>query len=275
MENLEIKFICSDELTDMLIAEISLIGFDIFEQNNDGFVTFHLDVNYDLSEIEEIISRYKSLGEIQYSTEIIKKVNWNKEWESNYAPIEVNNKVYIRASFHPPKDGFETEILINPQMSFGTGHHETTRLVIGLMMQENWVGQEVMDAGTGTGILAIYAKIKGAKKVVGFDIDDWCIENSIENAELNNISGYSFNQGTIRDQSLYLYDTLIANINRNILLDEMEEYTKYIKKGGALYLSGFYLEDSQIIHEKAEENGLIYSTHASLNRWCAMKFIRN
>ncbi len=275
MENLEIKFICSDELTDMLIAEISLIGFDIFEQNNDGFVTFHSDVNYDLIEIDEIISRYKPLGEIYYSTEIIKKVNWNKEWESNYSPIEVNDKVYIRASFHPPKEGFETEILINPQMSFGTGHHETTRLVIGLMMEENWVGQEVLDAGTGTGILAIYAKIKGAKKVVGFDIDDWCIENSIENAELNNISGYSFNQGTIREQSLYSYDTLIANINRNILLDEMEEYAKFIKKGGALYLSGFYLEDSQIIHEKAEEYGLTYNTHASLNRWCAMKFIRN
>ncbi|MFM1913848.1 MAG: Ribosomal protein methyltransferase [Bacteroidota bacterium] len=275
MENLEIKFICSDELTDMLIAEISLIGFDIFEQNNDGFVTFHSDVNFDLTEIDEIISRYRPLGEIHYSTEIIKKVNWNKEWESNYSPIEVNDKVYIRASFHPPKEGFETEILINPQMSFGTGHHETTRLVIGLMMEENWVEQEVMDAGTGTGILAIYAKIKGAKKVVGFDIDDWCIENSIENAELNNISGYSFNQGTIRDQSPYSYDALIANINRNILLDEMEEYAKFIKKGGALYLSGFYLEDSQVIHEKAEEYGLTYKTHASLNRWCAMKFIRN
>lgn len=273
MENLEIQFSCSPELSEILIAEISLLGFDIFEETNTGFTTFHSDKEYPLDEINEIISRYQNLGEIKIATKIIQKVNWNKEWESNYSPIEVNDQVYIRASFHPSKPGFETEILINPQMSFGTGHHETTRLVIGLMMEEKWENQEVLDAGTGTGILAIFARLKGAKKVVGFDIDDWCIENAIENAELNHLDNFSFNQGMIKDQIPHQYDTLIANINRNILLQEMADYVRFIKPGGALFLSGFYLEDVRIIQEEAEKNGLIYATHATLNNWCSMKFI--
>ncbi len=273
MENLEIQVICDAELVDILIAEMSVLDFETFEENENGFLSFHPDPNYDIQNLQFLVEKYASLGNVEFLSQQIEKINWNKEWESNYSPIEIQDKVYIRASFHPPKPAIETEILINPQMSFGTGHHETTRLVIELMMEENWEGQEVLDAGTGTGILAIYASLKGAKSVLGFDIDDWCVENALENAALNPINHFTFQQGTIKDQKSYLYHSLIANINRNILLQEMEEYVKFIRPGGHLYLSGFYLEDCPVIQESAESFGLTYQTHKTLNNWCAIKFI--
>jgi ribosomal protein L11 methyltransferase len=171
----------------------------------------------------------------------IKKENWNEEWEKNYDPIEVGDQIFVRAEFHPPKKNVPYEIIINPKMSFGTGHHETTAQMLALQLKVDHKDKEVIDIGSGTGILAIMAAKLGAASVAATDIDDWCIENAIENFEINRIVPSFVKKGEIASLQLKEnYDIVLANINTNVLLSEMEHYVSLMRPKAQLLLSGFY-----------------------------------
>jgi ribosomal protein L11 methyltransferase len=260
---------------DILLAELGEINFDIFEDSDTGLIAYCQTNLFDLALFSEVIQKYEVLGPISFQINEIEKQNWNAVWESNYDPIRISNQVFIRANFHASEPGYAMEIVINPKMSFGTGHHETTFLMTQALFELELAGKSVLDAGTGTGILALVATKLGAKGVKGFDIDPWSIENSNENAGLNQCEDIIFVEGTIANESMKKYDVLLANINRNILLSEMHEYAKRIVDGGLLLLSGFYVEDVPIILESAIGNGLIFKAQTEKNQWTCLKLIKS
>ena len=262
----------SPEITDILMAELGEIGFDIFEDLDSGIAAYcPMDI-YDAGLANEILDRYRFLGSIDVVFNDIKKENWNAVWETNYDPIRIANDVYIRASFHEPDPSVPIEIVINPKMSFGTGHHQTTAMMVAALLEIELTNKSVLDAGTGTGILAFVALKRGASRVHGFDIDVWSVENSIENAGLNNCESVTFSQGTIREEDATPYDVLIANINRNILLDELAEYAKRIVPSGYLFLSGFYVSDVSMLEEAARVLGFTLQTQAEKEQWACLRF---
>jgi ribosomal protein L11 methyltransferase len=272
MTTQQIIISASPEQVDILLAELGEIHFDIFEDSDTGVIAYCQTDLFDQTLFSEVIKRYEALGPISFQINEIEKQNWNAVWESNYDPIRISNQVFIRANFHESEPGYAMEIIINPKMSFGTGHHETTFLMTQALFEIKLQGKSVLDAGTGTGILALVAMKLGAIDVKGFDIDPWSIENSIENAALNQCADIVFIEGTIINESLKKYDVLLANINRNILLAEMQEYSKRIVDEGILLLSGFYAEDVPMIIGSAIENGFIYMNQTEKNRWTCIKF---
>jgi len=259
------------EITDILMAELGEIGFDIFEDTDSGMKAYCPLDQYDASAAHEIIHRYQFLGPIEVQEAEIEKQNWNAVWENNYDPIRISDQVNIRASFHEPDPTAALDIVINPKMSFGTGHHETTTLMVQAMFELSLAGKTVLDVGTGTGILAFIALKLGASRVHGFDIDPWSVENSIENAVLNDCESATFQEGTIRDEPEFVYDVVIANINRNILLDEISEYALRLQSGGYLMLSGFYAADIPILIEAALPLGLQLEAETSLRNWACLR----
>lgn len=272
MSTQQVRITASPDQADILLAELGEIGFDIFEDSDTGLIAYCQTDLFDLAVFKDLISRYQFLGPIEYEIQEIEKQNWNAVWETNYDPIRISDLVFIRANFHPSEPGYQMEIVINPKMSFGTGHHETTFQMSQALFDLDLAGKTVLDAGTGTGILAFVAKKLGASFVRGFDIDEWSVENSIENASLNACEDVEFDKGTILDESARMYDVLLANINRNILLDEMGEYAVRIVSGGDLLLSGFYTEDIPMLIERAEALGLNYVSQSKKNRWACLRF---
>lgn len=270
MATIQARISASAELLDILLAELGEIGFDIFEDTEEGFFAYCPEALFHSDDFQEVIDRYQAIGKIEVEMNRIEKQNWNHVWESNYDPIRISNLLFIRASFHDSEPGYQMELVINPKMSFGTGHHETTSLMVETLFTLDVVGKSVLDAGTGTGILAFVAKKLGAETVKGFDVDEWSVENSIENGALNDLSSIQFDLGTVRDQALVEYDVLLANINRNILLDEMAEYAKRIKPGGHLLLSGFYQEDVPLLLQEASDAGLSFIAEKEKNRWTCL-----
>lgn len=273
MDFIEIKLTCSQELSEMLLAELSYIGFDTFEETENGVNAYIEEGNFDEEALQEILNRYSALGNIAFEKQLIKKVNWNEEWEKNYSPIMIGDKCLIRASFHKVDKEYPYEIVIDPKMSFGTGHHETTSQVIEHQLEIDHSGKKVLDVGCGTGILAIMAKKLGAKEIAACDIDPWCIENSLENFEKNDAREIQVKEGTLKESGIQgKFDILIANINRNVLLEEIPDYSHCLQKGGYLLLSGFYEADVADIQELAEQNGLVKLKQTSKNKWAALTF---
>ena len=208
---------------------------------------------------------------ISYTIEEIEQVNWNEEWEKNFEPIDVDGNCHVRAPFHPKTEA-EFDIIIEPKMSFGTGHHETTHMMIQHLLETDVTNLKTLDMGCGTAILAILAEMKGAKPIDAIDIDNWCYLNSIENAERNNCSEITVYEG---DASLVVgkkYDLIIANINRNILLNDMQQYVDCLNENGTLLLSGFYTEDIPIINESCVNKGLTYIKQFERNNWVSLKY---
>ncbi len=272
MSTQQIVMTATPEQTDILLAELGEIGFSIFEDLEGGLIGYCETDVFDLSSFKEIIERYALMGEIKYQINQIEKQNWNDLWESNYEPIRILDLVFIRASFHDSEPGYAIEIVIDPKMSFGTGHHETTYLMSEAIFALPIQQMEVLDAGTGTGILALITKKLGANFVRGFDIDAWSVENSIENAALNLCESVEFSLGTILDEGFKPYDLLLANINRNILMAEMSEYALRIKPEGYLLLSGYYEEDIPLIRKSAEGVGMKWMDQKIKNRWACLCF---
>jgi ribosomal protein L11 methyltransferase len=219
---------------------------------------------------DEIINNYREAAQISLSEGLMPKVNWNEEWEKNYDPIEVEELVYVRASFHQPKEGFRHEIVINPKMSFGTGHHATTFQMLRHQGEVDHSGKRVLDVGSGTGILAIMAHLLGASQVEAFDIDDWCVDNGNENFDLNGLKT-RMGLGTIRQVNPQgPFDIVLANINKNVLLDEMEIYAALLPSQGYLLLSGFYTEDIEDLVQAALPFGLELLKKSSKDNWAAL-----
>lgn len=254
---------------------MSDMGFDSFLETEDGFEAYEEPDKLDRKSLEAIFQQYQQEANLSVQESIVPKVNWNEEWEKHYEPIEVEKTVLVRASFHPPKEDFPFEILINPKMSFGTGHHATTYLMIQLQLTVDHKDKMVMDAGSGTGILAIMAKKLGANLVVAFDIDEWSVDNGNENFHLNGFEDLEMNTGTISSlDPKGAFDIIMANINKNVLLDEMEVYSRKLKPGGILLLSGFYHSDIKDLIPPAKKAGLVLLGQETRNDWSALKLVR-
>jgi len=267
----EFAITCSLEFTDILIAEFSALGFDTFQENETGFTTYS-EGAFDTNLLVELVNQYSESAQFSYCVKATEKKNWNEEWEKHYDPIIIDKTCVVKAPFHTQLPSYPIELIITPKMSFGTGHHETTHLMLAEMLAVNFEGKKVMDVGTGTGVLAILAQKQGASSTFAFDIDDWCVENTIENAEVNNVT-ISVQNASIENLSLTTkFDIVLANINKNILLSQMEYYKKAINSGGVLLLSGFYETDLQDIKIKAEENGLVFQHHKVRNNWTMARF---
>lgn len=257
--------------TDILMAELSELGFESFVEQEDGFVAYIQKQDWNENILEDVYLLKQPDFNIKYHMEEIAPENWNQTWESNFNPINIDNQVYIRAPFHE-KSAIPIDLLIEPKMSFGTGHHETTHLMVQHLLQVDLNHKEVLDMGCGTAVLAILAEKLGATKVDAIDIDFWSYENSLENIERNHCQKISVYQGDATLLQQQQYDVIIANINRNILLQDMENYVKVLKNNGLLLLSGFYTEDIPYIEEKAMALHLQKITHTERNNWVGMRF---
>lgn len=270
MDYLEFKINCLEEFREILIAELSNIGFDSFLESEEGIEAYILHEGFDRVVFEDLIARYTIVGQIKVQESVLPKINWNEEWEKNYDPIPVDDLVYVRASFHPPVAGFRHEIVINPKMSFGTGHHATTFQMLRHQGQIDHYGKRVLDVGSGTGILAIMASILGASSVEAFDIDDWCVDNGNENFALNK-ANIQMGLGTIREVNPQgQFDIILANINKNVLLDESPIYAGLLIGGGYLLLSGFYREDIVDLEACTDTLGLKLIDQGSKDNWAAL-----
>ena len=258
--------------TEILIAELGYAGFESFVENEDGVIAYIQKEEQQESILDEIQILQSDEFEISYTIEEIAQVNWNSEWEKNFKPIQVDDLVSIRAPFHEKTD-HKYEIIIEPKMSFGTGHHETTHMMVQHLLSLDLEDKRVLDMGCGTGILAIFSEIRGAKFIDAIDIDEWCYENTLDNLELNNCKKVDVYQG---DASLLInkkYDVIIANINRNILLNDINIYTNCLNEKGVLLLSGFYQEDIPLIDAEASKHQLKLDSIIERNNWVALKYL--
>ncbi|WP_121665641.1 50S ribosomal protein L11 methyltransferase [Mesonia aquimarina] len=259
--------------TEILIAQLGEIGFESFVETENGLEAFILSSEFQLDQLEDIQILNSEDFKIEFTSEDIEQVNWNSEWEKNFSPILVAEKCQVRAPFHPKLDT-EFDIVIEPKMSFGTGHHATTHMMIQHILNENWNQKSVLDMGCGTGVLAILTAMKGAKPVEAIDIDNWCYLNTLENIERNNCTEISVHEGDVGLLKDKNFDVIIANINRNILLNDMGDYCEALNKNGALFLSGFYKDDLPVILEACKKLALKYESHLEREDWVAVKFVK-
>ncbi|MEQ9402227.1 MAG: 50S ribosomal protein L11 methyltransferase [Cyclobacteriaceae bacterium] len=267
MEFITIKVECSTEFSDILIAELFEIGFDSFQEFENGFEGSCDQTQFSQEALKSILKNYPKAN---WSIMEQEKINWNEEWEKNYDPITVDDKCLVRATFHIPEKDYEYEIVVNPKMSFGTGHHATTYQMLAFQMRLDHLNKKVLDVGSGTGILAIMAAKRGATSITASDIDDWCIENSKENFSLNQIESINLFKGQIDVINERDFDIVIANINKNVLLDQMEAYASRLKNGGTLLLSGFYADDVDDLLNKARIFGLVKEEQTTRDNWALL-----
>ena len=264
-----------DYQQDLLINTLGDIGFDTFEELEFGFKAYIPADDFNQEILDEALILYKEMFTFSYEITLIPQKNWNEVWESNFEPIEIKDKIFVRATFHEPRPEFEYEIVIDPKMAFGTGHHQTTAMMLELMLENDFAGKKVLDMGCGTGILAIMATKLGTAEVMAIDYDPVCYDSTIENAQLNhidNIKALCGSKEVIPDE---MYDTILANINRNILLDQIKRYSEVLKPDGEIYLSGFYESpDLDIIMDEARKYGIKYIIHKKNKDWVAAKFIK-
>ena len=280
MDYLEFNFIfnCNNEVAaDVLADGLAAIGFESFTQNNGALQAYVRVADFSEAALDGVLANFSLPGiEIAHSHNLIKGEDWNSEWEKNYfKPIVIDNRCIIRSSFHSVGQAATYEIIIDPKMAFGTGHHETTYLMIEELLEFQLAGKTVLDMGCGTAVLAILASMRGAGMATGIDIDEWACNNAVENLALNNITNVSVQKG---DAGLLTnndaYDVIVANINRNILLNDMGAYYKALKPGGTLFMSGFYMDDIAVLNEKAASLGLMFDYYKERNNWSLLRFTK-
>jgi len=259
--------------TEILIAELGEVGFESFVENEEGVEAFIQKTDWNSQVLDDIYVLNSKEFEISYEMQEIEQTNWNIEWEKNFNPIQVDGLVSIRAPFHE-NPNLKYDIVIEPKMSFGTGHHETTHMMVQHLLDLNVAGKKVLDMGCGTGILAIFAEMKGAKPIDAIDIDNWCYQNSLENVERNNckhIAVYEGNASLLKNKK---YEVIIANINRNILLNDMHIYIDCLDENGVILLSGFYKEDIPVIDAEVSKYGLKLDKQIERNNWVSLKYVK-
>jgi ribosomal protein L11 methyltransferase len=259
---------------EILTQELADMNFESFEEVPDGIVAYIPENLFDEKILDHSFLTDFSLGTVYISCITIKDQNWNVVWEKNFQPVLIAEKCYIRAPFHEKILNVPYEILIEPKMAFGTGHHETTNLMIEMMLAINMEGKQILDMGCGTGVLGIMASKLKAEAIVGIDIDEWAYHNSIENAAVNQINNMTIELGGVEKIKDRKFDLILANINRNILLEQIPAYTKNLHAGGTLLISGIYHEDFEIIAEKAVANGFKFQKKIEKNRWIAVLFVK-
>lgn len=260
--------------SDLLIAELAEIGFESFEENLKGFKAF-IPAQLFSREKLDAITLPEAPGEevsFNFTTEIINSQNWNQQWESNFEPVDVKGKCYIRAPFHAAVSNYEYQVVIEPKMSFGTGHHETTTLMVEWMLETSFEEKSVLDMGCGTGILAILASMMGANKVMAIDNYPFAWENTIENIEKNNTPNVKAQLGDATLLGMENYDIILANITKNVLKEDMKTFAQVLNPKGLLFISGFFAEDMDELVSIASALGLKASGHKQNREWAAVKF---
>ena len=267
---------CNETVNDVVSALAGEIGFESFVEWENGVQAYIQQSLFDEEALKSMVADFPLPDTtIEYTVVEAEDKDWNEEWEKNFfQPIVIGDRCCIHSTFHKDTPQTEYEILINPQMAFGTGHHETTSSIISELLEADLQGKSVLDMGCGTSILAILASMRGADPITAIDIDDWCVNNSRDNIALNGINNITVEWG---DANLLKgrapFDVIIANINRNILLADMAQYAACMHSGSELYMSGFYVQDIPVIQEKAESLGMEFIHHREKNNWAAVKFI--
>ena len=259
---------------DILIAALADIGFDTFEETADGFDGFVVDEQFDEAAINQVLVGQEL--ECSYDVKAIAPENWNEEWEKNFTPLIISDNCYVRATFHEAQPQYEYEIVIDPKMAFGTGHHQTTTMMMQYILETDYTDKTVLDMGAGTAILGILSAKRGAKAIVAIDYDEICYLSAFENAKLNNVDNLVSLHGGKEVIPQQTFDIILANINRNILLDQIHRYADVLKDGGEIFFSGFYeTPDLDMIKSHCEEFGLTYINHKKINDWVAAKFVKS
>ncbi len=267
---------CTETVNDVLAAILGEVGFESFVECEGGLTAYIQQTLCNENAIKIAIAEFPLPDtDITYTYTEAEDKDWNEEWEKNFfQPIIIGNRCVIHSTFHQDVPQAEYDIIINPQMAFGTGHHETTSLIIEELLDSELKDKSLLDMGCGTSILAIFARMRGARPCTAIDIDEWCVRNSIENIELNHVDNIAVSQG---DASSLTgkgpFDVIIANINRNILLNDMKQYVACMHTDSELYMSGFYVDDIAAIRKEAEKNGLTFVHHKEKNRWAEVKFV--
>ncbi len=279
MNYIRLEFTCKtiqDWQQDLLINDLAEIGFDTFEDTDEGFNAFIPAPNFDLSALETLLLQLPEEVDISYQVKNIAEQNWNKVWEENFQPLTIGDRCYVRATFHESKvNEYPIEIVVDPKMAFGTGHHQTTSLMMEYVLEEDLDKKRVLDMGCGTGILGILSLKLGAEFVVAIDNDPVCCESALENSKLNKVDKISVLLGDSKVIPKEKFDIVIANINRNILLDQVSDYSNALTNGGVLLISGFYEgEDLEILKTNAESAGFQFLDNKTRDRWVAARFIR-
>jgi len=260
-------------LRDVLAAQLGIIGFDSFMETDTGIEAFIPVANFSDAEMEYVLNAFQDDFTFSINKEIIKSQNWNEVWEKNYfKPLVINNECVIRAPFHTEYQKAKYEIIIEPNMAFGTGNHETTTLMIETILENEMENKNILDMGCGTGILGILASMKGAKKVTAIDIDEWSYKGANENAALNKIENMVVKQGDAYLPGNEKFDIVFANIHKNVLINDLPAYSEVLQPGGLLIMSGFYTEDIAEIKPKAESLGLKDNGFKTKNNWVAYSF---
>lgn len=260
-------------VNEILTALTAEIGCDSFDENATGMNAYIPEADFNKEALDTILATATFEEKVDYVINSVAEKNWNEEWEKNYfKPINVDNKCVIHSTFHTDYPEVEFEIIIDPKMAFGTGHHATTSQMVSAMLEMNLNGKEVLDMGCGTGVLAMLASMKGAEPILAIDIDPWSYDNTIQNMEINKITNIEVKCGDASLLTEGTFDVVLANINRNILLNDMPTYVARLIKGGQLVMSGFYSEDLSLIQDKAEELGLSYNFHRVQDNWTVISF---
>lgn len=265
----------TEDARDILAVELGELGYESFQEYENGILAYIRSDLFDNKIYSDIYCvKEEVFGKMEFTYQLYKDRNWNEYWEKNFQPVEINDRVIIKAPFHNVEKSFEYEIILEPKMSFGTGHHATTWLMIAQMLELDFVGKIVLDIGCGTGILSVFASMKGAAKVVGFDNNDWAFENALENIELNNISDVEILLGEIRTlNTIEKSDIVLANINRNVILEEMPKYVaKIAKPDGKILFSGILSENFPEIDACAKANGLKLEHKLIKDNWLMLQY---
>lgn len=261
---------CEPEMNELLIAELGAVGFEGFLETDTGFEAYLPEPEFNETSSNEIFERYHIKPEQVYK-KTMPQQNWNAVWESSFEPVEISEQLLIRAPFHKVEKSYPYVLTIQPKTSFGTGHHETTFLIMKLMLQMEFNNKQVFDYGSGTGILAILASRLGSKNIYANDIDEWAADNIFENTTLNQVTNIEFKKGDLSSVPDIKFDIILANINRNILMDSFYLLSKKLKPDGSLLISGFYESDLQDLLAEAGNQGLSMKHKETLNNWCTVE----
>ena len=268
MEYTELNFQVSppEPGVDLLIASLGEVGFESFMEEEEGLLAYIPTQDYDKEKVDEVIQQYPDL-QISYSSKTIADQNWNAVWESNFEPVIVGSDILVRASFHEVEGPFDYEIVIDPKMAFGTGHHSTTYLMLEQLLQLNVENAEVLDMGCGTGVLAILARMRGCASALAIDIDEWAYNNTLENLERNAITGITVEHGGVERLQNRYFNVILANINKNVILKDLQDYSSHMRSGADLLLSGFYEDDIPDILAEAQTCHLDLRTKKVRSGW--------
>jgi len=278
MQYIELKLTIQpneEYIVDLLASYLGEIGFESFEEDVDGMIAYIQREEFNEDALKHLLANFPYTTDIQYEIINVDQINWNEEWEKHYfEPIVIGDKCVIHSSFHTDVPQAEYDIVIDPKMSFGTGHHETTSLMIEEILSVDLNGKLVLDMGCGTAVLAILAAKRGAKPVIAIDIDPWCAENSAENIQTNGVNWIQIELGGAEKLKTVKADVIFANINRNILLEDMKQYSASLNEGGVLYMSGFYTADIPVLEEEMNHNGLKLISSREKNNWAVVTTIK-